>query len=159
MFNFGHRDRLEPLLHHLVEATTCFVPSTVVNEVKPEKKLDYEKFCEQYFEIISLSISSEDETLLRELIQTLDEGEIDVILLTRQRKGVAVIDERHARQRAKALGIAVIGTIGILRKGIELGWMTSDDAMASLRLLRQNGFSIPKIEEGDTFDRYIAKMT
>ena len=62
----------------------------------------------------------EEATPLPAELMGLDEGEIDVILLARELKADwALVDEKLARQIAKAVGLQVKGTLG--RNGTQIG--------------------------------------
>jgi predicted nucleic acid-binding protein len=61
-------------------------------------------------------------SLLQELNRTLDIGESSAICLAFERNALLIIDEKKGRNRAKELGIDIIGTLGVLilakRKGV-----------------------------------------
>lgn len=71
----------------------------------------------------------------------MDEGEAQAIVLALERQAhLLLIDERKGRAKAKALGLEITGTIGILllakEKAIEI------DLRSELEKLRSHGFRI-----------------
>lgn len=71
----------------------------------------------------------------------LDEGEAEAIALALARHAdLLLLDERKAYAKAKALGLKVTGTIGILLLAREKG--TAIDLQSDLEQLRNNGFRI-----------------
>ena len=72
----------------------------------------------------------------------LDPGEFEVILLAREENAWALIDERLARRAAKALGMRVKGTMGILLAGVEAGLLGKDRALAATEQLVDAGIRI-----------------
>jgi predicted nucleic acid-binding protein len=62
-------------------------------------------------------IKVEDCALKNYLLQTLDEGEAEVILLAIAEKAdLVIIDERMGRKHAEILNLNIVGTLGILRQ-------------------------------------------
>jgi predicted nucleic acid-binding protein len=69
----------------------------------------------------------------------LDEGEIDVILLAREIKADWVlIDEKLARQIAKAVGLQVKGTLGILLVAYRTGLLSRADSLKAVSILAES---------------------
>ena len=146
LFNFGHRGNLSQLLVHLRESHTLIVTSSVVAEIVIEPRFDYKVLIEEHFGIQQTITMPEDVSTLALLSASLGAGELDVILLAMQTKGTAVIDERAARRQARELGLAVIGTLGLLQYAVEQKWMSDSEVLASVQQLRQNGFRCPSAE-------------
>ena len=146
LFNFGHRGNLSQLLVHLRESHTLIVTSSVVAEIVIEPRFDYKVLIEEHFGIQQTITMPEDVSTLALLSASLGAGELDVILLAMQTKGTAVIDERAARRQARELGLAVIGTLGLLQYAVEKKWMSDSKVLASVQQLRQNGFRCPSAE-------------
>lgn len=71
----------------------------------------------------------------------LDEGEAEAIALALTRNAdLLLMDERKGRAKAKALGLHVVGTIGVLLIASAQGIVI--DLAADLKSLRSNGFRI-----------------
>ena len=90
------------------------VPTTVHNEVirqgleRPSAQLIAQA---KWLQVVSPKTTSTIEPFLLGL----DPGELDVLLLAReQQPDWVIIDERQARRAARALGLPVKGTVGIL---------------------------------------------
>lgn len=158
MFNFGHRDHLLPVLLRLKAEGGLLVPEAVVEEVRPDTRLDYGDFARQRFEVRAVHARPVDLPLLRRLSARLDRGEIEVILLARETGGTAVIDERLARGEALDLGLSVMGTIGLMSLAIESRWLTEAEALMDVRALRRNGFFLPDPAGIDRWADYAARV-
>jgi predicted nucleic acid-binding protein len=89
------------------------------------------------------------------LSASLGVGELDVILLTMQTKGTAVIDERAARRHARELELEVIGTLGLLQYAVEQTWINDIDVLASVQQLRRNGFRCPSAQGFTSLAKYL----
>jgi len=86
-------------------------------------------------------------------------GELDVIVLTAEINGSAVIDERAGRRAAQSLGLDTIGTLGLLQYGIEQAWLDDADGLACVEMLRRNGFRCPPLGDVRSFTEYLARLT
>jgi predicted nucleic acid-binding protein len=155
LFNFGHRGNLSQLLVHLRESHTLIVTPSVVAEVVVEPRFEYTAFIEEHFGVQQSTTMPEDLARLALLSASLGAGELDVILLTMQTKGTAVIDERAARRHTRELGLAVIGTLGLLQYAVEQKWMSDPDVLASVQQLRRNGFRCPSAEGFTSLAKYL----
>ena len=97
--------------------TTVYIPSAVLQEIqevgKPTVKLDQLDFNQ-------LEISNKIAVL--GLLGKLHTGEVEVMIGAIE-KGVSkvALDENAARNKAKQLGLDVVGTLGILLGGHKLG--------------------------------------
>jgi len=75
------------------------------------------------------------------LLDELDEGEAEAIVLARELKAEWVLmDEKKGRRKLRMLGMQKIGTIGILLKAKEMGYI--ETIRSDLEKLRSKGFSI-----------------
>jgi predicted nucleic acid-binding protein len=85
--------------------------------------------------------SVRDQLAVEVLLDELDRGEAEVIVLAREMKAdLVLMDEKKGRRKLNQLGINKIGTVGILLKAKEIGHIESLEK--ELSLLRENGFSI-----------------
>ncbi len=80
-----------------------------------------------------------DETLKRSLMLELDEGESEAIVLAIESKaGLILMDDYDGREVAKALGLKVTGTIGVLLRAKFQGRIQS--IKEELEKLKETGF-------------------
>ena len=159
VFCFGHQGSLEPVLKQLAAKHVLLVPEAVVAEVLEEESYDYKHFLKEHFEMRVAHAGSPlrlDE--LASLSAMLDRGEVEVILLTHQTSGTAVIDERIARRVATERGLAVTGTFGVLRHAISNAWMTDNEALLAVTRMRANRFRCPSTADFSSFADYLAAM-
>ena len=158
LFNFGHRDTLQELLRHLATEAMLVAPAAVLEELRPETRLDYEQFCRDHLTVGRAEAGPEDLALLRSLSAELGRGEIEALLFARDSRGTAVLDDRKARQVAGRMGVPVIGTLGLIAHAIERGWMTDPEAVQAVRQLRANGFFLPRVDDDERFDAYLRRV-
>ncbi|WP_457751993.1 DUF3368 domain-containing protein, partial [Thermococcus sp.] len=84
-------------------------------------------------------VEIKDETLKRSLMLELDEGESEAIVLAIESKAELILmDDYEGREVAKALGLKVAGTIGILLRAKFLGRIQS--IKEELEKLKKTGF-------------------
>lgn len=77
------------------------------------------------------------------MLMGLDEGEMQVLLLARERQpDWVLIDERHGRRVAKAMGLPVKGTLGILLAAALAGLLSRSEALEALERLVEGGIRI-----------------
>lgn len=68
----------------------------------------------------------QDKNLVSLLRTELDEGEAEAIALCREQgTEVVLLDEKDARRVARRLGLAVLGTVGVLTWAKRAGWVAS----------------------------------
>jgi len=85
---------------------------------KPGAKKIQQAYNKQCFSITKVKLNSE----FADLIQLLDQGEAEAILLAKTLDAIALIDEKRGRKVANYYGVTVTGTAAILvqlkRKGL-----------------------------------------
>lgn len=82
---------------------------------------------------------AENELAVRSFRLTLGAGESEAITLASEREAdFLILDDWNARQMALGLDLPVIGTVAILKKAAEKGWI--DNFEDELERLRQSGF-------------------
>lgn len=127
------------LLHQLFG--NIYIPITVKNELEIEEdetnriKIDLLKH--EWIKAVFVK----DQLAVEVLLDELDKGEAETIVLAREIGAYPVLmDERKGRRKLTQLGIPKIGTVGLLLKAKQSGYITEikDDLMT----LRMNGFSI-----------------
>lgn len=84
--------------------------------------------------------------LYEQLLQDLDEGEAEAIVLAQEKQAnFVLIDELQGRRKATELGLHVLGTVGVLMKAKELGIIT--EIKHWLDTLKTSGFWLnPRFE-------------
>ncbi len=82
-------------------------------------------------------------TTIEPLLLGLDVGEMQVLFLARElRPDWVLIDERQARRTARAMGLPVKGTLGILLAAVELGLISKQECLEASGILTRNGIRI-----------------
>jgi predicted nucleic acid-binding protein len=69
-------------------------------------------------------------------------GEGNTILLAKKYKCLVLIDEEDAREVARAMGLKVRGSLYVLKKAVEKGLMSKDEAIRTLNGMIEDGFRI-----------------
>ena len=79
----------------------------------------------------------------------LDQGEMDVLLLARERQPEwVIIDERQARRVARAMGIPVKGTVGVLLTAGLAGLRSKEEVLSYATTMVKAGLRIsPQLQE------------
>ncbi|MFM8333536.1 MAG: DUF3368 domain-containing protein [Candidatus Methylumidiphilus sp.] len=86
-----------------------------------------------------LPVAITDHLTLRTLKLTLGAGESEAIVLASEKAAdIIVLDDWQARRVALGLGLPVVGTVAILDRAVEKGFLA--DLTASLEELRRAGF-------------------
>ena len=83
-----------------------------------------------------------DIVLVEALHDPLGMGESEAIALAVEHNCTVVLDDRIARLKAKSMGLAVKGTIGLLRLAYDKGLIDKDKLVQALRRLKEHGFRI-----------------
>lgn len=69
-------------------------------------------------------------------------GESNSILLAKKHKCLVIIDEEDAREVARVMGLKVRGSLYVLKKSVEKGLISKDDAIRTLDEMIEDGFRI-----------------
>lgn len=69
-------------------------------------------------------------------------GEGNSILLAKKHKCLVLIDEEDAREVARAMGLKVRGSLYVLKKAVERGLISKDDAIRTLDEMIEDSFRI-----------------
>ena len=79
-----------------------------------------------------------------DLLADLDRGEAEVIALAQELSAdLVIIDERLARRHARRLGLTLTGTLGVLLKAKQLGYVKSVAPL--IDRLRQDGIHLSDV--------------
>ena len=124
------------------------VPTTVYNEVigqgleRPGAQIIAQA---NWLQIVSPKTTSSVEPMLLGL----DQGEMDVLLLARERQPEwVIIDERQARRVARAMGIPVKGTVGVLLTAGLAGLRSKEEVLSYATTMVKAGLRIsPQLQE------------
>jgi len=79
---------------------------------------------------------------VKELLVHLDLGELESIVLANEKQIPLIIDEKRGKRVAKALGIDVIGLIGILLVYKKRGYMSNDEIIEIVEALKEVNFRV-----------------
>jgi len=79
---------------------------------------------------------------VKELLVRLDLGESESIVLANEKQIPLIIDEKRGKRVAKALGIDVIGLIGILLVYKKRGYMSNDEIVEIVEALKEVNFRV-----------------
>lgn len=86
-------------------------------------------------------VSVTDQLAVEVLLDQLDRGEAETIVLAKElRADWVLIDERKGRRKATELGLQMVGTVGLLVRAKQLGWL--EVLRPELERLRTEGFSL-----------------
>jgi predicted nucleic acid-binding protein len=118
---------LLPLLRDLY--TSVLIPSRVLKELRISSEMPGARALSAALQegwLVHLAVDPTPE--LKKLLEMLDPGEAEAILLARQRTTPILIDERHGRAVARDLGLSVVGTGSVLLQAKEKGFLDRVDA-------------------------------
>ena len=159
LLNFGHRGDLAALLKKLSSEYKYFTtPGAQAELTDPEKKPFYTAFLREHFTVQSATTPQFDLPTLARLVRILDPGEITVLTLAREIKGIAVLDEKAARREAALLDLRFIGTLGLLHQSLQRKWFTDAECLARVVKLCDARFAIPRPTVGQSFTDYFAVL-
>lgn len=159
LLNFGHRGELAAVLKRLSGEYKILTTAGARNELTDPKRKDYyAEFLRAHFTIQNPAAAPFDVATLARLSRAIDPGEITVMTVAAELKGIAVLDERAARREAKALNLRFTGTLGLLQQGLQRKWLTEVDCLARVVKLCDAGFSISRPLPGQSFAAYFASI-
>ncbi len=164
VFNFGHRGNLAELLRVFRTTRRLVVTQEVMQEVLVEESFDYSAFLADSFDVVPLLLP--EDLRLDLLADGLDLGEISTIGAALALHGVAVIDERAARTRAKRMEIRLTGTLGLLDAAVRAGTLTDAQALHAVTRMRTwraadgsaGGFRVRATDGFRSFREYVAQF-
>ncbi|MDX9954716.1 MAG: DUF3368 domain-containing protein [Anaerolineae bacterium] len=88
-------------------------------------------------------ITPQAQPTLEPLLLGLDAGETEVLLLAHEiAPDWVLIDERQGRRVARAMGLPLKGTLGLLLTAVLAGFLSKEDALADLERLTASGIRI-----------------
>lgn len=87
-----------------------------------------------------IQLTTEETALYERLTLQLDNGEASCLALALTRGGVLVTDDQAARRYALSAGVAVVGTLGMLRILVRVGRCTQSEADNLLTAMIQQGY-------------------
>ena len=87
-------------------------------------------------------LAPRDRALVEALHDPLGMGESEAIALAVEHGCTVVLDDRIARLKAKSMGLAVKGTIGLLRLAYDKGIIDKNKLVRALRELKEHGFRV-----------------
>ena len=127
------------LLAHLFGKIT--IPTAVYQEAvvfgREQGGAKQEVSTANWIEVVSIR----DQLAVDVLLDELDRGEAETIVLARELNAAWVLmDEKKGRRKLDGMGIAKVGTIGLLLKGKQIGYL--DRLQPYLEQLRRKGFSV-----------------
>ncbi len=87
-------------------------------------------------------LAAQDRALVEALHNPLGMGESEAIALAVEHGCTVILDDRIARIKARSMGLAVKGTIGLLRLAYDKGIIDKDKLIQALRALKEHGFRV-----------------
>lgn len=135
----GHHDFLNRLYNRIILPQAVYQEVVVQGVGQPGADETRTAAASRHYEVVTVSNRIAVEALLDEL----HVGEAEVIVLARE-LGVkrVLLDDGAARRKAKAMGLEVTGTIGVLLLAREAGLPIA--LGHDLELLIQNGFRLSR---------------
>lgn len=121
-----------------------YIPNAVFEEVKSEPAYTEVRNASEW--IKQVSVDSADN---REMLSSrLHSGEVEVIQYARESKAdLVILDDQLARRTAKYLGLTITGTLGVIIKAKEKGYVSSVKPI--MDKLIQNGLYVDPIVQAE----------
>jgi predicted nucleic acid-binding protein len=159
LFNFGHRGELEFLLKKMAAHARLLTTQAVCDEcVDPNRKEFYTTLVKTHFAVQSAGSVAIPDDAFRRISAVLGAGEISVLLLAAELKATAILDEKVARREAAALGIKVIGTLGLIADCLTRNWLTEGECLRRIVKMHAAGFRIRKPHANETIVEYFREI-
>jgi predicted nucleic acid-binding protein len=120
------------------------IPPTVANEIETGEKAHSPWFTYKKSGFIRVKSLPKPDKRLAILELQLDAGESEAILLADQLKQPLLIDERAGRNMAKAIGLDIIGLVGVLYALKQGKHITHDEGVDIVEALERVHFRMSK---------------
>ncbi|MBU2444065.1 MAG: hypothetical protein KJ666_00640 [Bacteroidetes bacterium] len=158
LYNFGHRGQLNDLLKILSERFTLIISTEVFYETRSEPNRSfYDEIIKTYFKIEVLDLPNKYLEMFKDISARLDKGETEVLGLSLQLKGTAIIDERAARKLADKYELNCNGTLGLLKYFYDEKIIDDKRAVNIIDKIKGKGFHLPEFNT-DSFNDFIKKI-
>jgi predicted nucleic acid-binding protein len=161
LFNLGHRGEMELLATKLREEMYEFwvTPEAKAEIYLPASKAYFEAHIAGLVEERSFTTNTLTAEQIFELTDSIQNAEITAIILAKEHSATVSLDDKTARKKAELVGVTTIGTLGLMRQGLERGWMSDDECIAAVERMRSRGFFIPRPGANDDFSEYLEKVS
>ena len=122
------------------------IPNAVYEELTVDKRfIEEAKMVKNAPYIKSVSVSNPEAVRILRMATGLDQGESEAIVLTDELKAdVLLMDEAKGRAISRQMGIAIMGTIGVLISAYEDELITAEEARLCIVNLQRSGRHIGK---------------
>ena len=119
-----------------------YIPNAVFEEVKSEPAYTEVRNATEWIKQVSVD-TADNRDMLSSRLHT---GEVEVIQYARESKAdLVILDDQLARRTAKFLGLTITGTLGVIIKAKEKGYISSVKPI--MDKLIQNGLYVdPKVQ-------------
>ncbi len=134
----GHLDLLKKLYHEI------FIPSAVYHEVTAleDSACMQIKTAGEWVHVEQICAHTDKKMYKAKL----HDGEVEVMILAQEQQAdLVIIDDNAAKKTAKYLGLSVTGTLGVLIKAKQQGWIREIHPLLSE--LKRNSFYISSVLE------------
>ena len=132
-----------------------YIPNAVYEEITiRDDIISYRIKNAEFLEIKTIR----DKKLFQEIYESIDYGESEAITLAKELKLNLVIDDLAGRNMAKKLNLKFIGTIGVILKNIQDGFIIINEAKEIFFKLKNGGFKVSSSLE-ETFFKALKVLT
>lgn len=133
LYKIGYLDILQKLYQDVFVPTAVYQEVTAIKDSACIQIMDASK----WIHVMPIQDNAEKKMYKAKL----HAGEVEVMILAQEQKaGLVIIDDNAAKKTAKYLGLAVTGTLGILLRAKQLGFL--DAISPLLSEMKQHGFYI-----------------